>query len=73
MPALGDLALLVEEEGYQGEFFDPVSVNSLAHAIQKLLTDDAYRIAMAKNNYQAASALSMDKICDKFVQELKKI
>lgn len=73
MPALGDLALLVEEEGYQGEFFDPVSVDSLAHAIQKLLTDDAYRIAMAKNNYQAASALSMDKICDKFVQELKKI
>jgi glycosyltransferase involved in cell wall biosynthesis len=73
MPELGDLALLVEEEGYKGEFFDPLSAESLADAIEKLIVDDAYRIAMAKNNYEAASALSMDKICDKFIQELKKI
>jgi len=36
MPDLGDLALLVKDEGYQGEFFDPTSVDSLAKAIRIL-------------------------------------
>ena len=62
MPDLGDLSILVQEEGYRGEFFNPTSVNSLALAIENLVTNDAYRNQIAKSNYKAATALPMSKI-----------
>jgi len=68
MPDLGDLSLLVKEEGYKGEFFNPESPESLAKAIATILDNDAYRLELAKTNYKAASALSMDKIADMYLQ-----
>jgi hypothetical protein len=73
MPDLGDLALLVEEEGYKGEFFTPDSAESLAKAIKTILFNDEYRKKLAMANYFAASALSMDKITDMYLNELNKI
>ncbi len=35
MPNLGDLASLIADEGYRGEFFEPESVQSLVNAIEK--------------------------------------
>ncbi|MFB0904320.1 MAG: glycosyltransferase [Nonlabens sp.] len=62
MPDLGDLSILVKEEGYRGEFFEPKSVDSLAAAIEKLVLDKEHRIELAKANYKAASALPMSVI-----------
>jgi glycosyltransferase involved in cell wall biosynthesis len=73
MPDLGDLALLVKDEGYKGEFFDSESASSLAKAIDKILSNDAYRMELAKTNYEAASALSMDKIIDIYIKCFKSI
>lgn len=73
MPDLGDLALLVEEEGYKGEFFNPTSSNSLAKAISTILDDDFYRRKIAQANFEAASALSMDKITAMYLNEFYKI
>lgn len=73
MPNLGDLQLLVKEEGYKGEFFNPESKTSLANAIAKILDNDAYRIEIAKANYTAASALSMDKITEMYMTNFKEI
>ncbi|NHN26615.1 glycosyltransferase [Flavobacterium jejuense] len=73
MPDLGDLALLVEEEGYKGEFFNPTSSTSLAKAIATILEDENYRKKIAKTNFQAASALSMDKIVDLYLNEFHQI
>lgn len=73
MPDLGDLALLVEEEGYKGEFFDPESAESLAQALEKIINNDANRKAIAMQNYKAASALSMDKITEMYMDTFKKI
>lgn len=73
MPDLGDLALLVKDEGYKGEFFDSESASSLAIAIDKILSNDAYRMELAKTNYEAASALSMDKIIDMYINSFKSI
>jgi len=73
MPNLGDLAILVKEEGYQGEFFDPTSVDSLANAIQKIVQDPSYRIALGKTNYDAATAFPMSKIVDMYMQHFKEI
>ena len=73
MPDLGDLALLVKEEGYQGEFFESNSVDSLALAIEALITNEAYRLSIAKANYKAATAYPMSRIADMYLTAIQKI
>jgi glycosyltransferase involved in cell wall biosynthesis len=73
MPDLGDLALLVEDEGYKGEFFTPGCVTSLAKAISTILEDDAYRIEVAMTNYKAACALSMGSIVAMYLDRFEQI
>ncbi len=67
MPDLGDLSILVKEEGYQGEFFDSESVDSLANAIEKLVIDDSYRNDIAKANFEAATAFPMNRITEMYL------
>ena len=62
MPDLGDLALLVKEEGYRAEFFEPTSSISLAKSIEAIVTNEAYRVALGIANYEAASAYPMSMI-----------
>ena len=71
MPDIGDLAHLVKDEGYRGEFFAPDSVESMAEAIGNILGDDAYRREIAQANYKAAGALSMDKIAEMYLNHFK--
>ena len=73
MPDLGDLALLIKDEGYKGEFFNPESSTSLAQAIDKIISNDAYRKELAIANFEAASALSMDKIITIYMNCFKSI
>ncbi|AUP77639.1 glycosyltransferase [Flavivirga eckloniae] len=73
MPDLGDLALLVKDEGYQGEFFDPTSVDSLAKAIENIVTDEDYRKKLGRINYKAATAYPMSKITDIYLNTFKQI
>lgn len=67
LPDLGDLSLLVKEEGYRGEFFNPTSVNSLADAIQEIIVNDDYRIFLGETNYKAACSLPMEAITDMYL------
>ncbi len=73
MPNLGDLALLVNDEGYRGEFFEPESVESLAYAIETIVTKDSYRVALGKANYKAATAYPMPKITDLYLEAFEAI
>tara|TARA_R110002050_G_scaffold281956_2_gene429682 strand:+ start:57025 stop:58242 length:1218 start_codon:yes stop_codon:yes gene_type:complete len=73
MPDLGDLAHLVKDEGYRGEFFEPTSVESLAKAIENIVTNDTYRIELGKANYKAATALPMSKIADMYLETFNAI
>ncbi|QCX39906.1 glycosyltransferase [Aureibaculum algae] len=73
MPDLGDLALLVQDEGYKGEFFEPTSVESLANAIESIVTNEAYRMELGKANYKAATALPMSKIADMYLDTFETI
>ncbi|MGL5112756.1 MAG: glycosyltransferase [Flavobacterium sp.] len=73
MPDLGDLSLLVKDEGYQGEFFIPDNVDSLASAIQKILSDDSYRKKLAMANFEAASSTTMDKIINIYMHAFHSI
>ena len=73
MPDLGDLALLVKDEGYRGEFFEPTSVSSLALAIQKIIVDKNYRLEIEKANYKAATAYPMARIADMYLNTFQTI
>jgi len=73
MPDLGDLSLLVKEEGYKGEFFDPENVTSLATAIQNIVTNESYRIELGKANYKAATALPMSSITQMYLDTFNEI
>ena len=73
MPDIGDLALLVKEEGYRGEFFEPNSVHSLAQAMANILSNNAYRVELEKANYKAATAYPMSKITDMYLNTFESI
>ncbi len=73
LPDLGDLSILIREEGYVGEFFDALSVESLADAIQKILTDEAYRIRLGEANYAAACSLPMSEITQMYLDYFKAV
>lgn len=73
MPDLGDLALLIQDEGYNGEFFDPTSVDSLAVAIEKIVTNDDYRKELGQINYYAATAHPMSEIAEIYLDTFKDI
>ncbi len=73
MPDLGDLSLLVKDEGYKGEFFDPESIDSLADAIEKIVLDPVYRNTLEKANYKAATAFPMSKITSMYIEQFKAI
>ncbi len=73
LPDLGDLSLLVKEEGYRGEFFNPTEVGSLADAIQEIITNNEYRISLGKRNYKAACSLPMEDITDMYLEHFAAI
>ncbi len=73
MPNLGDLATLIKEEGYRGEFFETENVDSLAKAIENIVSNEAYRIELGKANYKAATAYPMARITDIYIEEFEKI
>ncbi|MDO6519652.1 glycosyltransferase [Zobellia uliginosa] len=73
LPDLGDLSVLVQEEGYRGEFFLPENKVSLADAIEKILTDEAYRTELARANYEAACSLPMSAIAKMYLDYFKAI
>lgn len=73
MTNLGDLALLVKEEGYRGEFFEPEDKVSLADAIIKILTDPAYRHELEKANFEAAASLSMEDVADWYLIHMEQL
>jgi glycosyltransferase involved in cell wall biosynthesis len=73
MPDLGDLALLVQDEGYRGEFFEPTSVESLANAIEKIVINEDYRKELGKMNYKAATAHPMSEIAQMYVNSFNSI
>lgn len=66
LPDIGDLKELIQEEGYVGEIFSPDNAVSLAAAINKVISNDAYRISLGQQNYLAAVSLPMDDISDWF-------
>lgn len=73
LPDIGDLGILVREEGYKGEFFEPDNADSLAIAIDNILQFPAYRMHLGKTNYKAACSLPMSAIAQRYIDLFRAI
>ncbi len=71
LPDIGDLSILVKEEGYKGEFFKPNNAVSLADAIENILEHDSYRKYLSKANYKAACSIPMSDITNIYIEYFK--
>ncbi|WP_431165370.1 glycosyltransferase [Tenacibaculum halocynthiae] len=72
LPNIGDLKELIQDEGYQGEFFNSNDSDTLSDAIQVILEKQLYRIQLEKTNYKAATAFPMSKICEMYLDLFEK-
>ncbi len=73
LPDLGDLSMLVREEGYKGAFFEPENTASLANAIEGIIGNDAHRVQLGKTNYTAACSLPMSDIVHRYIEFFRAI
>jgi len=64
LPLIGDLAEIVSEEGYFGEFFEVGSPESLARAIAHIIDNPELRIDMGRRNYLAACGIPIAEVVD---------
>lgn len=71
LPRIGDLAELVAEEGYTGEFFEPNNAQSLADAIGRILDEPERRIEMGRQNYLAARGLPLGDVVDWYLLHME--
>ena len=71
LPRIGDLAHLVEDEGYRGSYFEPDNPQSLADAMEDILDSTAYRMHLGQTNYRAACSLPMSEIVNRYVAYFK--
>ncbi|MCX6080153.1 MAG: glycosyltransferase [Chloroflexi bacterium] len=67
LPNLGDLAELVLEEGYDGEFFEPTDVKSLADAICRVIDYPERQLEIGSCNFLAANGLPISDVVDWYI------
>ncbi len=72
LPNFGDFAEIIKEEGYTGEFFEPYSVDSLADAIETLLSDPDRRKEQGQQNYLAAKGIPIDDVVDWYLMHIRR-
>lgn len=73
LPRIGDLVDIIEEEGFQGEYFLPEDSASLATALHRVLDDDALREQMGRRNFLAASGIPMSEVIDWHLIHLRRL
>ena len=71
LPKIGDFAEVISEEGYTGEFFTPGDVESLADAIERILTNSDYRKEMGMRNFRASRGLPIADVVDWYLIHLE--
>ena len=62
LPRIGDLVDVIEEEGFEGVYFEPGDVESLADALAAVLDDPERREMLGRRNYAAASGVPMSEV-----------
>lgn len=73
LPNIGDLAEVIAEEGYDGEFFIPNSVESLAAAIERMINNPERRQEVEMRNFLAAQSLPIHDVVDWYLLHFEHI
>lgn len=73
LPRIGDFVELIEEEGFQGEYFEPADAASMADAIRRLLDDDERRRAQAERNFRASQGLPIGDVVDWYLIHIERL
>jgi glycosyltransferase involved in cell wall biosynthesis len=71
LPNIGDLAELVQDEGYTGEFFEPDDAESLKEAICRVLDNPELRRQIGQQNYEAACGLPIAEVADWYLLHMQ--
>ncbi len=64
LPYIGDLAEVITEEGYSGEFFEPGDTRSLAAAIARVIDNPDRRRELGRQNWIASRGLPIAEVVD---------
>lgn len=64
LPAIGDFAEVIEEEGFVGLYFEPGNATSLADALAKMLDDDMLTTEHGRRNFLASTGIPMSEVID---------
>jgi glycosyltransferase involved in cell wall biosynthesis len=73
LPEIGDFVEVICEEGYQGEYFEPDNVESLAAAIRRLVESPDRREAMGRRNFLASCGLPIGEVVDWYLLHLEQL
>jgi glycosyltransferase involved in cell wall biosynthesis len=73
MPNIGDLAELIETEGFGAELFEPDNAQSLADAIRRLLDDPQYTRELGMRNYVATRGLTVSEVIDWYLLHFERL
>ncbi len=64
LPRIGDFAEVITEEGYNGEFFEPDDVVSMADAIARVIDNPDRRRELGTQNFMASQGLPIGDVVD---------
>jgi glycosyltransferase involved in cell wall biosynthesis len=73
LPRIGDLVDIIEEEGFQGTYFEPGDPVSLADALAEVLDDPAKQEAIGRRNFAAATGIPMSEVVQWHVAHIDRI
>ena len=73
MPRIGDLADLIEEEGYRAEYFEPEDADSLADALWRVIERPERARELGQANYLAACGLPLSDVADWYLLHFERL
>ncbi len=73
LPKIDDLERVVEEEGYNGAYFEIENPESLADAVAGLVMNPSERKRYEDMNYAAAKGLPMNELAEWYLSHAKKL
>lgn len=73
LPKIDDLERVVEEEGYDGAFFETDNASSLAEAVESLVKNPARRQEIEEKNYSAAKGLPMSELANWYLSHIYRL
>jgi len=73
LPHIGDFKEVIEEEGFEGEYFSPNNAQSLANAIANIIDDPVRRVEIGRTNFAASAGIALTDVADWHVIHLGRL